>query len=160
MMKSIFVLVLIGISTTAVSAVPPADDPVRVFADSMAQAMTEKKDSVLYENMSPAMIEAYGKEKLVAPLKQIRSLFGDILSYEIRQATVGTAVAGARTLRTATVWYALKTTKRESGSFLQISVTKEGGRLFLARYFVSEFVGNKIPPHLQGTRSPETQHTP
>jgi len=147
----------VAISIAALSAIPPVDDVVRVFADSTAKAMTEKNDSILYDNMAPAMIEAYGKEKLVAPLQQIRARYGDIVTYELKQATVGTTLAGTRELRTATFWYALKTTKFKSGCFLQISVTKEANRFYLAGYKVTEFVGNEIPPELQGTRSPHAQ---
>jgi hypothetical protein len=150
-------LILLSATGSTIAALPPAGDPVRSFADKMAQAMKENDEPTLRDNLAPAMIATYGATTLIAPLSKIKARYGEIIGFEAKDASVGGMKVGTRTLRTATLWYSLKTTKSESGAFLKISVTKEGDRFFLAGYNVTEFLGGKIPPNLQGALAPAVQ---
>ena len=125
-------------------------DPVRIYADSMARAIVANDAQTLYDNFAPIMRKTYSREELMNPLQRIRELFGGISKYENRNATVGGQVVAGRTIRTATCWYAAATTKYSTGPFLKVAVTYDNGRFYLAAYSVDRFVGNHIPPGLQG----------
>ena len=126
------------------------NDPVRAYADSMARAIVASDKQTIYDNFAPVMRSAYSREELLTPLKTIRGMFGDISHYEYRSATVGGQLVAGRTIRTATCWYAATTTKLSAGAFLKVAVTYDQGRFYLAGYSVDRFVGNNIPPTLQG----------
>jgi hypothetical protein len=129
-------------------------DPVRTFADSMAQLIVAKQDDSLYEHMAPQVRRAYSREVLLAPLSLARSLFGDIQSFEYKQAMVGEMTVPGATIKTATIWYAVATSKYPTGRFLQIRVSYDAGQYYLAQYMVSQFVGDSIPEALRDKPSP------
>jgi hypothetical protein len=127
----------------------PEDDPARVYADSMAQAIVANRDAVLLENFAPIMLSNYTQADLLSPLGAIRNEFGTISEYEFRNSTVGGRIVANQNIRTATCWYALVTTKIPSGLFMKVEVTYADRRFYLAGYSVTRFVGNDIPPALQ-----------
>ena len=130
-------------------AAEPKVDPVRAFADSMAQLIVEKKDDALYEHIAPQVRNAYSRAVLLAPLTAVRSIYGDIESYEYKQAMVGSFVVPGATMKTATLWYAVATAKHPTGRFLQIRVSYDAGQYYLAQYTVSQIVGDSIPKALR-----------
>ncbi|HZD76466.1 MAG TPA: hypothetical protein VE218_05640, partial [Acidobacteriaceae bacterium] len=125
-------------------------DPVRVYANSMARAVTANDGQSLYENFAPVMRSAYSQAELLGALRHIREMFGGISHYEYRNATVGGQLVAGRMIRTATCWYEATTTKSATGAFLKVAVTYDHGRFYLAGYSVDRFFGNHIPPGLQG----------
>jgi hypothetical protein len=125
------------------------DDAVRAYAESMAQAIIANRDAVLLENFAPIMRSNYSDADLLSPLKGIRSEFGAISKHDFRSAAAGGRIVGNQTIRTATFWYALATTKLPSGSFMKVEVTYADGHYYLAGYSVVRFVGNDIPPELR-----------
>lgn len=127
-------------------------DPARAYADSMARAVAANDGQTPYENFAPVMRGSYSRAELLGALKRIREMFGDISQYEYRNATVGAQSVSGRMIRTATCWYEATTTKFATGAFLKVSVTYDHGRFYLAGYSVDRFVGNHIPPGLQGPR--------
>lgn len=147
-MRLLLALAWLLVPVAVSAASPAAPDPSRLFADSMAAALAAGKDSLLQQNLSPSMLAAYGEERMMEPLAQIRERHGQILSYELRRVSVGRQMAGSRILRTSTYWYALRTSTQQQGPFLQIVVAQEDGRHRLAGYRVVEFAGG-VPPELR-----------
>jgi hypothetical protein len=137
--------VLMCVSTLGASE----DDPARVYADSMAQAIVANRDAVLLENFAPIMRGNYTETDLLGPLKAIRNNFGTISEYQFRNSTVGGRVVADQNVRTANCWYAVVTTKIPSGLFLKVEVTYADRRFYLAGYSVARFVGDGVPPELQ-----------
>jgi hypothetical protein len=118
----------------------------------MARAIVAKHEQKLYDNFAPIMRDTYSRAELLNPLKRSREMFGDISKYEYRNATVGGKLVGRRTIRTATCWYVATTTKFSTGPFLEVAVTYDHGRFYLAGYSVERFVGDHVPPGLQGSK--------
>jgi hypothetical protein len=127
----------------------PEDDPVRVYADSMAQAIVANRDAVLLENFAPIMRSNYTQTDLLGPLGAIRNDFGTISEYEFRNSTVGGRIVANQNIPTATCWYSVVTTNIPSGLFLKVEVTYADRRFYLAGYSVTRFAGDDIPPALQ-----------
>lgn len=114
---------------------------MRSFADAMAQQIVDARDAVVYEAISPKVRQAYTREQLIAPLKLIRETNGALQSYEYKRTSQGKRSVGAEWIRQVRFTYAVPTARYPKGRYLNVDVTQENGRYWLAGYSVEHLLG-------------------
>ncbi|MYM35175.1 hypothetical protein GTP38_12625 [Duganella sp. FT94W] len=127
--------------TVSLGAHAAAEDPVRSFADAMAQQIVDARDAVVYEAISPKVRQAYTREQLIAPLKLIRETNGALQAYEYKRTSQGKRGVGEEWIRQVRFTYAVQTARYPKGRYLNVDVTQENGRYWLAGYSVEHLLG-------------------
>ena len=132
----------------SIAAVAQSSDPAKTYADSMVRVIVAADRDGLYANFAPAMKRVYSRDDLLGPLEKSKDIFGSISHPEYRAATVGKRTAGLTIIRIATCWYAVETTNYPLSVFVDVDVTFDEGRYFVAGYRIERFT-NGIPPELR-----------
>lgn len=126
--------------TVSMGTQAAVEDPVRSFADGMAQQIVAGKDVAVYEALSPKVRAAYTREELITPLSQIRKMNGPLEAYEYKRTSQGKRGVGAEWIRQVRITYALQTARYPKGRYLNVDVTLENGRYWLAGYSVEHLI--------------------
>lgn len=126
-----------------------ADATIRALADQTARQLTHGELDAVYTSMSPKAKIAYSHNELVEPISNIKKTFGRIESYDFKAVTYGKRKVGHEWMRTVTYWYHAKTEKNSDNVYIQVEVTTEEGRFYVAGYSVVQVVSGGAPPFLK-----------
>lgn len=126
--------------TVSIGTQAAVEDPVRSFADAMAQQIVADKEGAVYESLSPKIRGVYTREELIAPLSQIRKMNGRLQAYEYKRTSQGKRGVGAEWIRQVRCTYAVRTARYSEGRYLNVDVTLENGRYWLAGYSVEHVI--------------------
>ncbi len=139
---------LLLISGTA-AAVTVADDQVRKFADQIAELIVEAQDEQVYGAIAPTIKRAYSHRELTQPLVLIRNMNGSLQAYEFKSQSFGKRGVGGAWIKQVRFVYAIKTARHPKGRYLNVDVTFEEGKYWLAGYSVERFLGVDEPSFLE-----------
>lgn len=124
----------------ALGAQAAVDDPLRHFADTMARQIVAGKDVAVYEALSPKVRRAYTREELINPLALIRQTDGALQAFEYLRTSQGKRGVGAEWIKQVRFTYAVQTARYAKGRYLNVDVTLENGRYWLAGYSVEHVI--------------------
>lgn len=149
---SYLVAVMLLYSNMVAHAQAESTDRVRAFADSAADLILKDQCDSLYEQFAPSIRQAYDRKELLASMELVQTMHGKLLSHEFRTLSQGWREVSGKRIKIAQYTYAVATSRYPTGRFMNIQVTYEDGRFYLAGYSVVQFIGTKEPSFLKPTQ--------
>ena len=147
-----FVAVMLVCFGMVAHAQAESTDQVRAFADSAADLILKDQRDSLYELFAPSLRQAYDRKELLAPMELIQTMYGRLLSHEFRTLSQGWREVSGRRIKIVQYAYAVATSRYPTGRFMNVQVTYEEGRFYLAGYSVVQFIGTEEPSFLKRTQ--------